>query len=341
MPSATHSPNRPFWSRLSIAFCVIHVAGVLVFFALRTILPRWPWPLALLNDLVPILFVPLLLTFPLALLARSKKALMASLVVLSLFVAIYGPFFLPRLRPAIASAGRTLTVMSFNIYYDHPNPDQAVAAIEAEDADIVVLQELLPPTAELLRQRMSHRYPYMLLEPDMSDTGLLSRYPISDSEWFRMAEDGKTAIHAILDVDGMPVHIFAVHPPPPGLFWHGGGWLSVDLFVEQRDRQIVDLARRVADVEGTVLAVGDFNMTDQSRSYAQMATLLKDAYREAGWGFGFTFPNGERIGRLVIPGALVRIDYVFHSNDLYAERARVDCGGGSNHCYLVVRLNHF
>jgi hypothetical protein len=49
MPPTTHaSKDRPFWSRLSIAFCVTHVTGVLIFFALRTLLPHWPWPLALL-----------------------------------------------------------------------------------------------------------------------------------------------------------------------------------------------------------------------------------------------------------------------------------------------------
>jgi hypothetical protein len=48
LPTPHPSKARPFWSRLSIAFCVTHVTGVLIFFALRTLLPHWPWPLALL-----------------------------------------------------------------------------------------------------------------------------------------------------------------------------------------------------------------------------------------------------------------------------------------------------
>jgi len=343
MPSTTPSPNRPFWSRLAIAFCVTHAAGVLVFFVLRTFLPRWPWPLALLNNFLPFFFAPLLLTLPFAMLTRSKKTLVTSLVVLSLFAVLYGPFFLPRLRPAGASGDETLAVMSFNIYYNHPDPEQAIAAIAAENADIVALQELLPFTAELLRQRLSDRYPYMVLEPGLSSTGLLSRYPILHSEWFQPAGVGRPTIHAVLDVNGRPLHVLSVHPPPPSLSHRPGRWLPVvpDGFSDEGgERQVAGIARRVAAMDGPVLALGDFNMTDQTPAYARMTPLLKDAFREAGWGFGFTFPHGERVGRLPLPGPLVRLDYVFHSDDLYAGRAQVRCRGGSNHCYLVVQLAH-
>ncbi len=338
MPSATRSSDRSFWSRLSIAFCALNAAGVLLFFVLRALLPLWPWPLAMLNNFVPFLFAPLLLTLPLALLTRSKGALLGSLAVLGLFFASYGHLFLPRIRPAVASADATLTVMTFNVFYDHPDPEQAVLAIEAQGADIVAVQELLPHSAELLRRRLSHLYPHMLLEAHRGDNGLLSRYPILHSEWFHMAGDGKTAIYALLDVNGAPVHVFAVHPPPPGLLWPKGGRLPSDFIVTVRDRQILDVARRVADVEGTIVVLGDLNATDQSRAYGWMCEVLQDAYREAGWGFGFTFPHAERVGGLPIPGPLLRIDYVFHSDDLYAERARVECKGGSNHCYLVAQL---
>jgi endonuclease/exonuclease/phosphatase (EEP) superfamily protein YafD len=342
MPTTTPSSNRSFWSRLAIAFCLTHATGVLVFFALRTFLPRWPWPLALLNNFLPFLFAPLLLTLPFAWLTRSKKALIAALIPLSLFAAIYGPFFLPRLRPAAAPATEVLTVMSFNIYYNHRHPEQAIAAIEAEDADVVALQELTPLTAELLRQRLGGRYPYMILKPDVSSTGLLSRYPILYSEWFQPGDVGRQTILAVLDVNGRPVHVFAVHPPPPVLAHRQGRWLPVvpDGFSDEGSgRQVADIARRAAAIEGTVLVAGDFNMIDQTTAYSRMTSLLKDAFREAGWGFGFTFPHGERIGRLTLPGPLVRLDHLFHSDDLYAESARVRCAGGSNHCYLIVRLS--
>jgi vancomycin resistance protein VanJ len=343
MPSSIHSSKRPLWTRLIAALCLTYVAGVLVFFALRALLPHQPWPLVLLDNFAPFLFAPLLLTLPLTLLIRSKAAARTSLVALLFFAALYGPLFLPRSRPAIASADGTLTVMTFNLQFDHPQPGQVIAAIENEDADVVAVQELVPSSAELLREQLGARYPHLILEPEASDSGLLSRYPISHSEWFYMAENGKTALHAILDVNGRPVHILVIHPPPPYLSWHKSRWLPavLDGFSEEKpESQVMDVARRVAALEGTVLVMGDFNLTDRSRAYTRMAALLKDAYREAGRGFGFTFPHSERAGRLPIPGPLVRLDYVFHSADLYAASARVGCEGGSNHCYLVVELTH-
>lgn len=340
MPSPADSSQCPFWSRLAVAFCLTYAVGVLGFFVWRALLPHWPPFLVLANSFVPFLFAPLLLTLPLALLIRSKPALLADLALLIVFVASYGRLFLPRHRPIVASADGTLTVMTFNIQFNHPQPEQAVAAIESENAEVVTVQELIPFTAELLRQRLGDRYPYMLLEPEISSTGLLSRHPILHSEWFAMAGDGNVALQAVLDVNGRPVHVLAVHPPPPRLSWQIRGRLPNGILEGERDRQIADVARRVETLEGTVLAIGDFNMADQSRAYAEMTALLKDAYREAGWGFGFTFPHSQRIGRLPVPWPLVRIDYVFHSDDLYAEHARVGCEGGSNHCYLIVQLSH-
>jgi vancomycin resistance protein VanJ len=341
MLSSVHSSRRPLWTRLIAAFCLAYVAGVLGFFALRALLAHQPWPLMLLNNFVPFLFAPLLLTLPLALLSQSKVTTIALLVVLLLFAALYGPFFLPRSRPAVASANGTLTVMTFNLQFDHPHPEQIVAAIENENAEVVAVQELVPANAELLRQRLSARYPYLILEPEVSDSGLLSRYPILHSEWFRMGTSSRMALHAILDVDGHPVHVLAIHPPPPQLFWHKSRWLPVvfDGFTNKEpESQVIDVTRRVAALAGTVLVMGDLTTTDQGRAYTRMAALLKDAYREAGQGFGFTFPNDEHVGGLPIPGPLVRIDYVFHSADLYTTRAHVGCEGGSNHCYLVADL---
>lgn len=338
MPSPADSSQRPFWARLAIAFCLTHAVGVLGFFVLRALLPRWPPPLALVNSFVPFLFAPLVLTLPLALLARSRVAFIAGLALLGLFVIAYGTFFLPRLQPAVASADGSLKVMTFNLQYDHPQPEQVIAVIESENADVVAVQELTDSTAELLRQRLSALYPHLMLDPEMSTTGLLSRYPFLDSQWFRMAKGGYPAPHVAVEVNGRPIHVLAVHPPPPRPSWLVRRQVPSGIWEDERDRQIAGVAQRVAALEGTVVVLGDLNATDQSRSYVQMAALLKDAYREAGWGFGFTFPHGARIGQLPLPGPLVRIDYVFHSDDLYAEDARVRCEGGSNHCYLVVKL---
>jgi len=86
------------------------------------------------------------------------------------------------------------------------------------------------------------------------------------------------------------------------------------------------------------IIAGDFNMSDQTATYATLSAVTIDAYREAGFGFGFTFPNNLRLGQAPIPGPFVRLDYIFHSPELSAQQAYVGCSGSSDHCYLVARF---
>jgi endonuclease/exonuclease/phosphatase (EEP) superfamily protein YafD len=66
---------------------------------------------------------------------------------------------------------------------------------------------------------------------------------------------------------------------------------------------------------------------------------MHDAYRETAWGFGFTFPNDQRLGRLAVPFPLVRIDYVWSRGGVMPALAWVDCASsGSDHCMLIADL---
>ncbi len=102
------------------------------------------------------------------------------------------------------------------------------------------------------------------------------------------------------------------------------------------------LRQQVATVTVPVIVLGNFNMSDQSmsdqsRAYSALTTSLQDSFREAGTGMGRTFPNNLRLGRVRVPGPLVRIDYVFHSPPLKATAATVNCiDGQSDHGALMV-----
>jgi endonuclease/exonuclease/phosphatase (EEP) superfamily protein YafD len=98
------------------------------------------------------------------------------------------------------------------------------------------------------------------------------------------------------------------------------------------------MAQRMVDLGGPVIVMGDFNLGDQTKAYTSLSRVLDDAYREAGWGFGFTFPYRLRMGRTMVPGPLVCLNYVFYSDHFYAEQARVVCSGASDHCHLVAQL---
>ncbi len=314
---------------------LVYDGGVLGFFAARAfLLPASPPPIAAINYGVPFLFAPLVIALPLAALSRSRAAVLVTLAVLVLAVALYGPFFTPRFTAPPPLTGGPLTAMAFNLGADNPQPAQNVAAIAKQQADVVAVEEVIPLTARALRAGLAGLYPYMLLEPGR-DTGILSRYPIVASEVFRPAGFGREAVQATLDVNGTPVQVIVVHPEPP-LAVQPPGWpVPIGLDTAELERQIAAIAERAATLSGPVVVLGDFNMSDQSPGYSQLRAVLRDSFREAGTGFGFTFPIAQPGGG---PGPLTRIDYIFYSRALYVEQADVVCEGGSDHCYVVARL---
>lgn len=88
--------------------------------------------------------------------------------------------------------------------------------------------------------------------------------------------------------------------------------------------------------------LGDFNMTDLDENYRRITTNYQDAFREVGWGLGFTNPDWStgqaREGLPFIP-LYQRIDYVFYNQAFTALDARVwPSSGGSDHRPLYVVL---
>lgn len=311
--------------------------AVLAFFALRALWPALPPSLALLNSFVPFLCAPLILALPAALWVRWRALSGLALLVLGIFIGLYGALFLPHLGTPPA-AGNSLKVMTFNLGADCCAPEPLIAAIESEQADLVAVQELVGGTMALIQQRLSTRYPQMILQPFGGTTGLLNRYPIVKREWFQPGGRGRMALYVVLDVNGVRLHVFVAHLMPVELTRDEEYRLPIGLEDRDRELQVADIARRVAALSGPVLLLGDLNTSDQSRAYAMLTKTLRDAYRDAGWGFGFTFPHQVQFHGLPVPGPLVRIDYVLYSSSLYASSAQVGCERGSDHCYLTANL---
>jgi endonuclease/exonuclease/phosphatase (EEP) superfamily protein YafD len=105
-----------------------------------------------------------------------------------------------------------------------------------------------------------------------------------------------------------------------------------------RDAQVEELVARLAADDGARLLTGDFNETEWSYPYERLHSVLGDSFREAGAGFGHTYPSHVRWDGWTLSVPLVRIDYVFHSAELVALHAAVGPDGGSDHLPVVADL---
>jgi endonuclease/exonuclease/phosphatase (EEP) superfamily protein YafD len=294
----------------------------------------------LVRELTLYLFLPAPILFVLALLARARLAMILSLLPLALLVVLYGPRFAPGGTPAASAA--TFRVMTFNAGAGSGtggDPQRVLAAVQQANPDLLALQELPPGTLQLLGSTLAAQYPYRAYT---SDVATFSAYPISDPIELKLPEGSYISQAMDLLVEDRLIHLTNVHLRRAGPRILGRRSIAVflrDYEPELLESQMTELLDRyVRPTVGTQLLTGDFNQTEWSHPYERISSVLTDSYVESGRGLGHTYPTTIELGRLDLRVPLVRIDYVFHSADLTALRARVGPDGGSDHLPVVAEL---
>jgi vancomycin resistance protein VanJ len=324
-----------------IAVATLYGIGMIVLAALWSFAPNAHWSIAFSNIFAAGFFLPLLLFVPAALLLRSRWVYMATALPLVVFLAFFGGRFVPRAGLA-AAVGTPLRVVTFNQLFRNTNTDSLIAAIRAEHADVVALQELVPAVAEAIQLTLKTIYPHQILSPsnNVGGLGLLSRYPLEPAH----AVDGAPGQWATLHVSGQAITVVNVHVHFSGISRIRSqrfGSLSYFRMYDTIGRlsQANTLRQAARTVSGGLIMMGDFNTGDREPGHAVLAAELHDAFGETGWGFGFTFPNDKRMGPITIPIPLVRIDYIWTKGPVVPVSARVNCDdGGSDHCLVVAAL---
>jgi len=321
-----------------IAATLVYCVGLLALAALWTFVDQRTWWLELTNTFALLLFAPLLPLLPAALLIRSRWMNGALATALALFAVLFGAHFIPPAAPI--AAGTPLRIMTFNQLYTNQRVPELIAAIRAQQADIVGLQELSEPVAEALKAKLSSAYPYQVLAPgNQSGLGLISRYPFLSSGESNSVRGQRVTIQ----LDGQTVTILNIHLAAPYIRTRKiprlGFRMITGYDAGSPTRQVGRLVGEVDQVDGPLIVLGDFNTSDREPRYAQLAARMHDAFRETNWGFGFTFPDHKRMGPLTIPFPLVRIDYVWSKGGVQPAAAHVECNNsGADHCFLVADL---
>jgi vancomycin resistance protein VanJ len=250
------------------------------------------------------------------------------------FGLLYGDLLWPPGTLAASAAGTPLTIATYNIQSAESDPEGVIDVIRDLDADIVGLQELGDAHQAAFEQHLSDEYPYQLSLPTFAGhgIGLLSRYPIlshevlvSNIKYVRLVKVG-------LDIDGQPVTVLLAHPDPPEHVLS-----PLDYNAAARGTHLAWLRAEIALISGPLMVLCDCNMTDQSDDYRKLDALLNDAYRDAGWGLGFTFPAKDAPYLPVRLPLAVRIDYVWYNAGFAVQQAHVGdrCGSSDHHPVIV------
>ncbi len=272
------------------------------------------------NNMAFILFLPLPLVMAVAVYVHRRDVWVCVGLGAAAFIWLWGGLFLPRVFPPKTEAP-TLTVMTYNVLGLHEYSGAILEVIRHEDADVVIFQEVNNALANVIQTTLSDIYPYQVMDPydDVRGMGAISKYPIYPTgEKFELLWVGEPQI-LTLEWEGQEITLVNFHMWPT--------WLSSPESVtanyrlrEEQARELAEYAE-IAIQRGPVIAAGDANTSSLNEAYKIVTLHLRDAWKDAGFGLGHTFPGSDipessrwRIAGYPVPQWLVRIDFIFPSH---------------------------
>lgn len=324
----------------------LYLTAAYIFLGLRTLFSE-QWLIGLLSNFTLFAFAPLIALLPAAALTGARR-LAILMLPLSLGGLLWvGRYFIPKAPPP---PSQPLKVVTFNVWVDNPTLDRAEGWLRTSEADVILLQEV-PPAWQAGIEDLQDLYPYQAAQPRLplgTAKLMLSRHPILSLTHFRLtAEDIFVQQRAVIAVHGMQIAVYNVHLYPlkgdyPRLSIRPYNLLVNTLLAYDetiRRAQVDDLRRRVGEEPLPYIVAGDFNFSDQNRLYDRLAASMRDAFMDAGMGFGWTWRAGmgESTHRLI--PTLARLDYVWHSAGIRSVAAEVGAGVGSDHYPVQVVLD--
>ena len=239
-------------------------------------------------------------------------------------------------RPARASEARKLRLMTYNVNYGNRDIPTTLAAIEAEDADVVLLQEITAEWQRALATRFETQYPVQVFRIHTRAAGglaVLSKVPIKNEEVLPCPERGWFPAERLVFETGFgALQILNVHLRPA---IDGGSWFKGFLTTPPlRRREIETYWRKLARDLPTVIA-GDFNEDPSGSAIAFLSRQGLARVPPAGpttWHYE-QWANGATHDVLKMD-----IDHVMVDRSLVGRDGRVLDAGTSDHRPVVVTI---
>ncbi|AXO38194.1 endonuclease [Micromonospora sp. B006] len=145
---------------------------------------------SLLDSAVPLLGLGVPLLALVALLRRSRPALLAVLLPALVWAGLYGRAWLP---PAAGAAGASVRVVSQNLRVGNPDPAASVGALAGDGPDLIGLQEVAD--GDRVASVLTDRYPHRAV---VSTVALWSRWPIREAHGVDTGLGWERALRAVV-----------------------------------------------------------------------------------------------------------------------------------------------
>lgn len=342
---ATPAVRRARWIRASKVLAAVYPLALLAtVLALRAIGERW-WVTTVALYLPRIvLAVPLLIVLGALLALRLRRWLWTQLPSVLLLAFPLMGLVLPWPHGSAGAPG--VRLLSYNVNSGLGGVDGVVEQIDRFSPDVVLLQET--GHNEGFEPLLRARYATVSV---VDQFVLAARYPLSAMTGpDRIAFEGHARsprfLRYVLETPRGPLVVYNVHPVSPredfaalrgrngflrevlsGRVFAGASAPRIQANSELRALQVAAFTDAARHESGPVVVAGDTNLPGLSPVLAQSTSGFVDAFAQAGWGVGYTYPNNR------LPW--MRIDRVLGSGGVRFSNFSVGDSKASDHLCVV------
>ncbi len=273
---------------------------------------------SLLESFLPWFGPVVVVLFGLALLRRSGVALVALVLPVASWAYVCGGLLLP--GEGAGSGAYGLVVVQHNVSDENPDPAGTARALAGAGADLVALEELVPPALSVYEEVLASAYPYHAVH---GTVGLWSKHPLAGVRPVDLRPRGITepwdrGLRAVARTPHGEVAVYVAHLPSVRVRASG-------LASSRRDESAGRLGDAVAAEEaGTVILLGDLNGTVDDRGLDPLTSRMGVPGRGLALSFPAAFP-------------VARIDQVM-ARSATVGRIRTLPATGSDHLPVLARV---
>jgi len=292
------------------------------------------------------LFVPILLLVNIAFviywLIKLKKQFLLSGLILLIGWFLVTPFY--KLYKKNTSLNSDLKVMSYNVrmfnhwkWIEEENIEKKISSfVKDHDPDVLTVQE------NMSLDKYTLDFPYKFIEKKYArgrfGMAIYSKFPIINKGSFNLKNTANNIIFADILRNKDTIRVYNLHlqslniSPDKENFGQENSEKLIEILKSRFKKQAVQTELFLAHEQkwkGKKIVCGDFNNTAYSWVYNQISQNKKDAFIEAGKGFGKTF-------KYPFP---MRIDFIFSDNNASINQFNSYSEKFSDHYPILARIN--
>lgn len=283
---------------------------------------------------------------------QLRRTALIYVSVLFLFILLLGDYSLSLINSGSADNNQNnfveLDVMAYNVQYFSAGEQKISEFLNQSGMDIYLLTEsvLTPERKDQIEEYLPE---YKIISDGGKDITILSRYPVSSYNIVKLPtfsaslsgandiiklsknEDYRCFIHAVVDVNGIPVNVLSIrliagrpkdNSLKENLVW--GGYL-----LKAQKKEIDIIINYINSLNGPAIIGGDLNTNPSSSIVRRIREVVDDAYFSDHIFGDFTY-------RTSFP--LSRLDYLFHSRDVITKNSEVGDSYLSDHFPVIAKF---